>query len=823
MREFILKIMVPPFCLVLRTFVVLIVCVLGIGITAPALGKDRKKTVPEEVSGNYSALIPPAAVTKNGLFTVHQVGEKWYFEIPDSLLNRLLLSVTRFVSAPANPRFFGGEVANQQVVYWEKAGEKMLLRAYSIRSSADGKGEIRKAVAVNNECPIVACFPIEAERNSCSLIEITELVEKDIPAFSIRPALKSRCEISGYQQDKSFIKSIRTFPLNTEMKTVRTYLVRLDPSGEKDCVFPVAETTGLITAELNTSFILLPKEPMRRRLYDLRVGYFAHQYEFYGDAQQMTGNKKFICRWRLEPRPEDVEKMKRGELVEPRKPIVFYIDPATPRKWRKYMIKAVEDWQPAFEEAGFKNAIYAREWPEDDPEMDLEDIRYSIIHYIASPVANSNGHQISDPRSGEIIQARVGWHHNVMKLVHDWYMVQAGTQDPRGRKMYMDDELMGRLIEFICAHEVGHTLGLRHNLGASRQTPVEKLRDRKWLEENGHTVSIMDYARFNYVAQPEDSVSVDGLFPKIGIYDKWAIQWGYTPLWGTSDDEEDRLLLNEMIKKKQKENKRLWFGAEGYNRDPRCQREDLGDNPVIAAEYGIRNLKRVMKALPEWTYEKGDFNTHLLSMHKSVIEQYRRFLIHAAVHIGGIYRNFKVAEEEGIVYEPVEREMQRQALQFLGDYLFTPPDWLFREQYLYRIYESPQREMHKIIDDVLSPDTYPLLDPETFIGMKDYAADHEGCYTVEEYLSDLKHILFRELQTRQAIGNFRRHSQQVCVESMVSLLKDEKYKKTDVPVIARNFLTGLAQDIQKNKRYFKDTVSREHLAYLYTKIQKQLE
>lgn len=802
----------------------LIVCALLIGITVPALAKDRKKTVlPDKNAEKYTALIPPDAKVKTGLFTVYQAREKWYFEIPDSLLNRLILSVTRFASAPANPNFFGGEVANQQVVYWEKAAGKLLLRAYSVYSSSDQKGEIRKAVAVNNESPVLACFPIEAVRNSASLIDITEFIEKDIQAFSIRPGLKSRFEISGYQKDKSFIKQIRTFPLNTEMRMVRTYLVRLDESGEKDCIFPLAETTGLVTAELNTSFILLPKEPMKRRLYDLRVGYFAHQYEFYGDEQQMAANKKFICRWRLEPRPEDIGKMKRGELVEPRKPIVFYIDPATPEKWRKYMIKAVEDWQPAFEKAGFKNAIYAKEWPENDPDMDREDIRYSIIHYIASPIANSNGHQISDPRSGEIIQARVGWHHNVMKLVHDWYMIQAGINDPQGRKMYVDDELMGRLIEFICAHEVGHTLGLRHNLGASRQTPVEKLRDRKWLEENGHTVSIMDYARFNYVAQPEDSVSVDALFPRIGIYDEWAIQWGYMPVWGTSDDEEERLVLNELIQKKQKENKRLWFGAEGYNRDPRCQREDLGDNPVIAAEYGIRNLKRVMKALPEWTYEKGDFNTHLLDMHRSVIDQYRRFLIHAAVHIGGIYRNFKVAEEEGIVYEPVEREVQRQALQFLGDYFFTPPDWLFGEKYLYRIYESPQRELHKIVDDVLSPELYPLLDPETLLGIKDYAADHEECYTVEEYLADLKHILFSELQSRQPIGNFRRHVQQVCVESMISLLNKEKYKKTDVPVIARYFLTGLAVDINKNENYFKDRISREHLVYLYAKIQKQLE
>lgn len=793
-----------------------------IGMTVSVSAEDWKIIVPPEKNTAYTDLIPATAETKTGLFTVHQVGEKWYFEIPDSLLNRLILSVTRFVSAPANSRFYGGEMANQQVVYWEKIAGKLLLRAYSIRSSSDEEGEIRKAVAVNNESPILACFPIKAERNTNSLIDVTGLVGEDIPAFSIRPNVKGRCEISGYQKDKSCIKKIRAFPLNVEMKIIRTYQVRLDGTGKKDCIFPVAESTGLITAELNTSFILLPEKPMRRRLYDLRVGYFAHQYEFYGDEQQMTGNKKFICRWRLEPRPEDVEKMKRGELVEPLKPIVFYIDPATPEKWRKYMIKAVEDWQPAFEEAGFKNAIYAKEWPENDLTLDLEDIRYSMIHYIASPVANSNGHQISDPRSGEIIQARVGWHHNVMKLVHDWYMVQAGVNDPQGRKMHVDDELMGRLIEFICAHEVGHTLGLRHNLGASRQTPVEKLRDRKWLEENGHTVSIMDYARFNYVAQPEDEVSVDGLFPKIGIYDKWAIQWGYTPILGTANDEEDRVVLNEMIKNRQKENKRLWFGAEGYNRDPRCQREDLGDDPVVAAEYGIRNLKKVMKALPEWTYEKGDFDTHLFGMHKSVIDQYRRFLIHAAVHIGGIYRNFKVAEEDGIVYEPVEREVQKRALKFLGDYLFTPPDWLFGEKYLYRIYESPRREMHKILDDVLSPEAYPLLDPETLLILKDYAADRENCYTVEEYLTDLKAILFNELQTRRPIGKFRRHAQQVCVESMISLLKNEKYGKTDVPVIARTFLIRLLQDIKKNESSFKDTDSREHLVFICAKIQKQL-
>src|SRR4030095_3652758 len=294
----------------------------------------------------------------------------------------------------------------------------------------------------------------------------------------------------------------------------------------------------------------------------------------------------------MEPKAEDMTKYKRGELVEPKEPIVYYVDPATPKQWRPYIIAGINDWNAAFEKAGFKNAIIGKEWPENDTTMSLEDARYKVIRYFPSDVANAYGPNIHDPRSGEILQSYVGWYHNIMKLLHDWYFVQASPIDPEARKMTFSTELMGKLIQFAVSHEIGHTLGLRHNMGSSNLTPVEKLRDKKWVEANGHTVSIMDYARFNYVAQPEDNISEAGIMPRIGMYDKWAIQWGYR-YTGVSK-EEDEKISTKWILDSLNANPKLWFGGEGRNYDARCQTEDLGDNSMKAGEYGIKNLKYVM-------------------------------------------------------------------------------------------------------------------------------------------------------------------------------------------------------------------------------------
>jgi hypothetical protein len=386
--------------------------------------------------------------------------------------------------------------------------------------------------------------------------------------------VKSRMSVSSMAADRSLVKSFAAYPINVEIKMMRTYGASSAPGPAvpgRPAVAPLeaAKLSGAITMEISTSIMLMPEKPMTPRRFDARVGYFADAYQEYADAQQKINTKIFIVRYRLEPKPEDMQRYKRGELVEPKEPIVYYIDPATPKQWRPYIIAGINDWNEAFKAAGFKNAIIGKEWPENDTTMSLEDARYKVIRYFPSEVANAYGPNIHDPRSGEILQSYVGWYHNVMSLLHDWYMVQASPNDPRARTMKFSDELMGTLIRFVSSHEVGHTLGLRHNMGSSSLTPVEKLRDKKWVEEHGHTNSIMDYARFNYVAQPEDSIGEAGIMPRINDYDKWAIKWGYT-YTGITDDEEDRKVVTKWIVDSLKANPRLWFGGEGLNNDARC-------------------------------------------------------------------------------------------------------------------------------------------------------------------------------------------------------------------------------------------------------------
>jgi len=645
-----------------------------------AAGAAKKELPAKTGPKSFKEFITKKAVSQKGVFTVHFQDDKFYFDIQDSLLGRELIAVTRYAKVAGGARKYGGEQVNEQTIQFEKGpNNRIFMRVVSLISMADSTQTIAKAVKNSYLDPIVAAFDVKAygKDSTSSIIDVTDFFKGDNQAVSLSSSEKRNFSLSGLASDRSYIETIKSYPINIEVKTVKTYNASAPMPGSPiggGSFIPAAANAGAVTFELNTSILLLPKTPMGRRLFDSRVGYFADNFVEYSDDQQKVKNQVFAVRYRLEPKPQDLEKYKRGELVEPIKPIVYYVDPATPKKWVPYLIAGVNDWNAAFEKAGWKNAIVGKEWPNDST-MSLEDARFSVIRYFASDIENAYGPQVHDPRSGEILESHVGWYHNVMSLVHDWYMVQAAAVDPAARKMHFDDELMGNLIRFVSSHEIGHTIGLRHNMGSSSKTPVEKLRDKTWVEANGHTASIMDYARFNYVAQPEDKIAQSGLFPRIGDYDKWAIQWGYT-YTGLNDAEEDRKINNKWIIDNLSKNPRVWFGGEGRNDDPRAQTEDLGDNAMLASEYGIKNLKRIIVNLPEWTKEEGDRYENLSEMYGQVVGQFNRYMGHVLRNVGGIQETFKSVEEKGDVYTPTTVATQKQAMQFFHTQLFTTPKWL---------------------------------------------------------------------------------------------------------------------------------------------------
>lgn len=625
-------------------------------------GKDKDK----DKTPAYDQLIKKAGSVQDGLFTVRHIEDKWYFEIPDSIIGRYLLAVTRFTAVPQNFGKFSGEAVNQQTIYFEQRDDKtILLRAYVLSQEADPKSRISKTLQASTADPIISAFKVIGRnpKTKAQLIEVTPLFAKDNGVVNMSSSSAKQLKLGALQADRTFIDTLKVYPINVEISTTRTYTST--PSSAP------ASQTGAITIGLNTSVVLLPKTPMRKRLWDNRVGYFTNRYTIFSDEQTKTDREQFISRFRLEPK--DIKKYRKGQLTEPIRPIVFYIDPATPKKWVPYLMKGIEDWNVAFEAAGFKNAIKAKEWP-NDPTMSVDDARFNVLRYLPAEIENAYGPRIVDPRSGEIIESHICWYHNVMNLLTKWYMTQCGPLDKRARTMHMDDDLMGQLIRFVSSHEVGHTLGLRHNMGASHATPVEKLRDKKWVEEHGHTASIMDYARFNYVAQPEDGISERGLFPRVNDYDKWAIRWGYQyrPEFKDEKDEKEKLMTETtaILSK----NPRLWFGGEGKNEDPRAQTEDLGDDNVKASDYGIKNLKRVIAALPEWTKQPNDQYEDRLEMWKSVLGQFNRYTNHVLKNVGGRYLNNMPGQKP---YEVAPAKKGRDAVDYLARQLFDAPVWLY--------------------------------------------------------------------------------------------------------------------------------------------------
>jgi hypothetical protein len=796
----------------------------------------------------YNEIVTPKTVSKKGLFSIYQNNDKYYFEIPDSILGRELLFTTWLVQVPGGSPKFGGEVISNKVISFEKdRGNKIVLKIITILSESDSTNAISKAVRNSNVDPVLFSFDIKARGlvNNSSVIDVTDLLQKENSLTAISADIKNSMSLGAMAQDRSFVKNFASYPINVEIKMTRTYAASGAPKQMpgRPPVLPIeaAKLGGAITLEISTSILLMPEKPMMPRRFDARVGYFAGAYNEFNDEQQKVDPKIFIIRYRMEPKPEDIEKYKRGELVEPKNPIVYYVDPATPKQWRPYIIAGINDWNEAFKSAGFKNAIIGKEWPENDTTMSLEDARYKIIRYFPSEVANAYGPHIEDPRSGEVLQSYVGWYHNVMSLIHDWYMIQAGPNDPRARTMKFDDSLMGTLIRFVSSHEVGHTLGLRHNMGSSSLTPVDSLRNKKWVEAHGHTNSIMDYARFNYVAQPEDSIGEAGLMPRINDYDKWAIKWGYT--WtDAASDTEDRRIVVQWIVDSLKANPRLWFGGEGLNNDARCQTEDIGDDNMKANEYGIRNLKYVMNHLPEWTKEKNDlYSNNLQNMYRQVINQYLRYTTHVAKNIGSVYETFKTVEQAGDIYTPEPKAKQKEAVDFIQKEVFTTPGWLLDNNILNKL-SSPVRMgsvgtvQTRALDMILNDRILTtLLKSEDRYGK-------DSVYTLIEYLSDLKSGIWSELNTHKPIDIFRRNVQKNYINNLFASVKEAEEGKnfmgimlglpeeqlpitvgSDIGSYLALHLQNLRIEILKSIPSFKDKESRDHLKYIADQIKSGLD
>lgn len=711
----------------------------------------------------YAKIIPATAIGQDGLFNVRQVDQKWFFEVPDSLLGRYLLAVTRYITTPQGFGSFGGEKVNEQTLYFQKGNNNNLfLKGVVYRQETKNTdGPIYQAMMQSQESPIVASFDIKAKNPITGnyVIDVTDFFKKDIPVVSIPADEKSSKKLNSLADDRSFIERIACYPINTEIKTTKTY-------ASAGLGIPAGALTGAVTLRLNTSIILLPKVPMRKRISDERVGYFNNKYILFDEDYQRTQTKYLVQRYRLEPKQEDLAKYKRGVLVEPKKQIVYYIDPATPKKWRPYLIQGINDWQKAFEQAGFKNAIVGKEWPEADTTMSLEDARFSVIRYYASETPNAYGPRISDPRSGEIMESHVGWYHNVMKLVHNWYMVQAGPLDKRAQKMQFDDELMGQLIRFVSSHELGHTLGLRHNMGASSQTPVEKLRDKAWVEKNGHTVSIMDYARFNYVAQPEDNISPKGIYARIGAYDKWAINWGYRYFDGEKDEYAEEQLLSKITTDTLTKNPRLWFGGEGKDEDPRSQSEDLGDDAIAASDYGIKNLKRVVAHLNQWTYEPGDQYNNLEELHKEVVKQYSRYLYHVMKNIGNRYVTKRSVDEKGVVYAEVPKAKVKSVVGYVGRQVFEAPLWMYPAEISKFIDLKPMEQ----ISDQQSQMLNMFLSAGMLYNLSQKALTSTDPYPVSEFLNDLLPTVWKKTSPNIQQNTYLRSLQRSYIEKLGMLI-----------------------------------------------------
>jgi len=792
----------------------------------PQAGGGRGGRAPEPEIRPYDRVITKDAKSDDGVFAVHRIRDRVYYEIPKDRLGREFLWVSQIARTTLGAGY-GGQAAGNRVVRWERRGDRIFLRAVSYDVVAESSAPIARAVEASNYSPIVMAFNIEAlGKDDAVVIDVTRLFTTDVPEFSGRTRVGAR----AFDASRSFVERTVSFPENVEIEATHTYNNPPEQAaaGGRGAPAPapggrgaVPLRTGTHSVLMHYSMVLLPEKPMMARLFDERVGYFSVRQLDYGRDDHRSPQRRFVTRWRLE------KKDPAAALSEPVKPIVYWIDPATPAKWVPYMKRGVESWQKAFEAAGFKNAVLAKEAPspEQDPDWSPEDARYSVIRWLPSTTENASGPHINDPRSGEIIETDIQFHHNVMNLARNWYFVQVGPLDPRAKTLPLPDDLMGRLIEYVAAHEVGHTLGFQHNMKASSMYSAARLRDREWIKKMGHTPTLMDYSRFNYVAQPEDNIDVADLVPGIGPYDIWATMWGYKPIPGARTPDEEKKTLDEWARQQDTTPYLRFSTAGSAGTDPGELTEAVGDEDAVASTtLGLKNLKRVAAMLiPATTTKPGEPFDDLEEVYARLLGQWATEMNHVAAIVGGFSSQQKHAGQQGVIFQPIAREKQAGAVQFLNDNAFQTPTWAINPDILRRIepvgvLDRVRTGQQRVMNSLLSSARIMRL-------VEQEALDGAAAYRALDFLTDVRKGVWSEVYGTAPVkvDPYRRNLQRAYVETLADRVNGRLAAVDDTRAFFRGELKALDADLDAATARAGDRTSRLHIDDIRNQIARALD
>jgi hypothetical protein len=791
---------------------------------APAAGTQKPGEKPAEAEIKpYDKVITKQAKSDAGLFTVHRIKDKVYYEIPKNELGKELLWVSQIARTTLGVGY-GGQAAGYRVVRWERKGDRILLRSVEYDITADPKMPIARAVQAANYESILMVFNIEAlGKDDAPVIDVTRLFTTETPEFSVRARVRART----FDAARAFVERVVSFPENIEVEATHTFTSPPEPqTGNPQAPrSPNAMREGSASVLMHYSMVKLPEQPMTPRLFDERVGYFSIQQVDYGVDEHRAPRRRYITRWRLE------KKNPSAALSDPVKPIVYWVDSATPEKWRPYVRRGVEKWKSAFEAAGFSNAILAKDapTPEQDPEWSAEDARYSVIRWLPSTIENASGPHVHDPRTGEILETDIQFYHNVMNLTRSWYFLQSGPLDTRAKTLPLPDDLMGELIEYVVAHEVGHTLGFPHNMKASSMYPVEKLRDKQWLKDMGHTPTLMDYSRFNYVAQPEDGIEPAALIPGIGPYDKWATKWGYAPIPGAKTPDEEKKTLDAWAREQDATPWLRFSTHESNGADPGELTEAVGDaDAVLATTMGLKNLKRAAEMLmpattaPTLTGEPFD---DLEELYGRMLGQWATELSHVAAIVGGFNSQQKHVGQSGVRFTPLPRERQAAAVKFLNENAFETPAFAIRPEILRRIepvgvLDRVRAAQQRVLSALLNPARLGRL-------VEQSALDGKSAYKPIEFLGDLRHGIWRELSAADsaaiAIDPYRRNLQRAYVDTLRDRIRARDTAPGDARAMFKGELRALDREIRAALARKPERMTALHLEDVRDQIARALD